>query len=62
MGSLFVGLEDGCEHLHFRGVVDFLALLADWGQCDENCCLSDLNLDGFVGMIDFIILLANWTP
>ncbi len=44
------------------GIVDFLDLLADWGTCTKDCCLSDLNLDGDVGIVDFLTLLANWTP
>ena len=40
--------------------MDFLALLADWGPCVEECCLADLDLDGNVGIIDFLILLGNW--
>ena len=43
------------------GVVDFLYILADWGGCEESCCLSDLDLDGDVGVTDFLLVLANWT-
>jgi hypothetical protein len=43
------------------GVVDFLYILADWGGCEEPCCLSDLDLDGDVGVTDFLLVLANWT-
>jgi len=42
------------------GIVDFLALLAGWGPCVEQCCLADLDLDGKVGIVDFLTLLANW--
>jgi len=42
------------------GISDFLALLADWGACVEECCLADFDLDGFVGINDFLILLAGW--
>ena len=42
------------------GIVDFLALLGDWGSCQNQCCLSDLDLDGNVGITDFLILLGNW--
>ena len=42
------------------GIVDFLALLDDWGSCVEQCCLADLDLDGNVGIIDFLLLLGNW--
>jgi hypothetical protein len=41
------------------GVVDFLFILADWGACEESCCLSDLDLDGEVGVTDFLLVLAN---
>jgi hypothetical protein len=43
------------------GVVDFLYILADWGGCEESCCLSDLDLDGDVGVTDFLLVFANWT-
>jgi len=39
-----------------------LDLLADWGTCTKDCCLSDLDLNGDVGITDFLTLLANWTP
>jgi predicted outer membrane repeat protein len=42
------------------GVTDFLALLAAWGPCPDDCCLADFDLDGMVGVTDFLILLANW--
>jgi hypothetical protein len=41
-------------------VVDFLALLADWGPNVGSPC--DFNGDGFVDIIDFLQLLANWGP
>ncbi len=44
------------------GITDFLDLLADWGTCTKDCCLSDLDLDGEVGIVDFLTLLANWSP
>ena len=40
------------------GIVDFLALLAQWGQVGTSC---DFN-GGGVGIIDFLALLANWGP
>ncbi|MHC4219097.1 MAG: right-handed parallel beta-helix repeat-containing protein [Planctomycetota bacterium] len=43
------------------GVIDFLYILADWGECADGCCLSDLDLDGTVNVIDFLIVLATWT-
>jgi hypothetical protein len=41
-------------------VNDFLLLLAGWGACTEDCCLSDLDLSGDTGVTDFLILLASW--
>jgi len=40
------------------GIVDFLALLAQWGQVGASC---DFDGDG-VGITDFLTLLANWGP
>ncbi len=40
------------------GIVDFLALLAQWGQVDTPC---DSSGEG-VGIDDFLQLLANWGP
>ena len=42
------------------GIVDFLELLANWGPCNEDCCIADVNLDGVVGITDFLLLLGNW--
>ncbi len=42
------------------GIVDFLALLAVWGSCVDQCCLADLDLDGDVGISDFLSLLGSW--
>jgi hypothetical protein len=58
-GPLYLGDIDGSGGV---GINDFLALLAEWGPCDDQCCLADLNLDGTVGIDDFLILLASWTP
>ncbi len=44
------------------GIVDFLALLANWGTCERGCCLADLDIDGDVGITDFLILLGHWGP
>ena len=41
------------------GIVDFLALLADWGPADM-CLPADLDFDGEVGITDFLLLLGNW--
>ena len=40
------------------GIVDFLALLAQWGQIDSSCDIDG----GGVGITDFLDLLANWGP
>ncbi|MHC4273093.1 MAG: hypothetical protein ACYSUR_05435 [Planctomycetota bacterium] len=40
------------------GVVDFLALLAQWGQIATTC---DFDGDG-VGVVDFLAMLAAWGP
>ena len=40
------------------GIVDFLALLAQWGQVGTPCDLDG----GGVGIVDFLELLANWGP
>ncbi len=42
------------------GIVDLLALLADWGPCEPGCCLADLDIDGNVGINDFLLLPGNW--
>jgi hypothetical protein len=39
-------------------VLDFLALLAEWGQSGVPC---DLDGEG-VGVTDFLLMLANWGP
>ena len=44
----------------FVGIVDFLGVLAAWGNCVDGCCLEDLDLDGQVGINDFLLLLGNW--
>ncbi|MHC4126691.1 MAG: hypothetical protein ACYSWT_03965 [Planctomycetota bacterium] len=45
------------------GVVDFLALLAQWGLCPPwpDACRADLDGDGVVGVTDFLALLAAWS-
>ncbi len=40
------------------GVVDFLALLAEWGQAGTPCDVDG----GVVGVTDFLDLLAHWGP
>ncbi|MHC4273324.1 MAG: FG-GAP-like repeat-containing protein [Planctomycetota bacterium] len=46
------------------GVLDFLLLLAAWGQCPRPCpplCAADLDGDCYVSVTDFLMLLANWS-
>ncbi len=40
------------------GIVDFLAVLAQWGACMD--CPADFDGDGSVGISDFLTVLANW--
>ena len=40
------------------GIVDFLALLAEWDLVDTRCDFDG----GGVGIVDFLQLLANWGP
>ena len=40
--------------------VDLLELLTAWGPCTQECCLADLDRDGFVGISDFLALLVEW--
>ena len=40
------------------GIVDFLALLAQWGQVDTSCDFDG----GGLGITDCLELLANWGP
>ena len=55
--EVFLGDIDGDGIV---GIVDFLALLANWGPCEPGCCLADLDIDGDVGITDFLLLLASW--
>jgi hypothetical protein len=41
-------------------VIDFLILLAAWGQNPGDP--ADFDGDGFVGVTDFLIMLGNWGP
>ncbi|MCH6591064.1 MAG: S8 family serine peptidase, partial [Proteobacteria bacterium] len=41
------------------GIVDLLALLAEWGPC-LGVCRPDLDAAGFVTITDFLTLLSNW--
>ena len=43
------------------GIIDFLAVLANWGPCTEIPCTGDTDGDGVVGIVDFLTVLANWT-
>ena len=40
------------------GIVDFLALLSQWGLIGTSCDIDG----GGVGIVDFLALLANWGP
>ena len=40
------------------GVLDFLALLAQWGDVGSSCDFDG----GGVGVTDFLAMLANWGP
>ncbi len=45
------------------GILDFLALLGNWGPCPAPCppaCLGDVDFDCSVGINDFLLLLGNW--
>ena len=43
------------------GILDLLALLADWGPCPPMAdCPGDLNEDGIVNIFDLLLLLVNW--
>ncbi len=39
------------------GIIDFLQVLADWGDSDSP---ADFDGDGTVGIGDFLLVLANW--
>lgn len=41
------------------GLVDLLAVLADWGPCAD--CPSDLDGDGLVTFDDMLIVVTNWS-
>ena len=41
------------------GILDFLAVLAQWGTGDPG---ADVNGDGIVGILDFLAVLAAWGP
>ena len=43
------------------GILDLLALLADWGPCPPMAdCPGDLNNDETVNVFDLLLLLMNW--
>jgi hypothetical protein len=43
------------------GVVDMLAMLAEWGPCpNKGECVADLDGDLAVGVLDFLMLLSDW--
>jgi hypothetical protein len=35
-------------------------MFSDWGPCEDECCLSDLNMDGNVGAAALLLLLGHW--
>jgi hypothetical protein len=39
---------------------DLIRLILDWGPCDEQCCLSDFDLNGQVDVDDLVALILNW--
>ena len=41
------------------GVIDFLQVLAEWGQLGGP---ADVNADGVVDILDFLFVLAEWGP
>ena len=43
------------------GVLDFLELLAAWGEFPEACSLADLDPDGEIDVSDFLVLMGNWS-
>jgi hypothetical protein len=51
------GNEDGTVD-----IVDFLNLLADWGETDSPYDVAPDGGDGFVGIEDFLFMLAVWGP
>jgi hypothetical protein len=48
----------GGDHDGAVGIVDFLALLAQWGEAGGTCDFDG----GGVGVVDFLALLGNWGP
>jgi hypothetical protein len=53
------------------GILDFLLMLASWGDCKAPCpptCVADIatadgpGADCRVGILDLLLLLANWGP
>ena len=43
-------------------MLDLLALFAEWGICETECCLADLDMNNTVNTTDLLILFANWGP
>jgi hypothetical protein len=60
------GIPDECECLwdcggdndNNVGIVDFLALLGQWGELGTSCDIDG----GGVGITDFLTLLRHWGP
>jgi predicted outer membrane repeat protein len=43
------------------GILDFLKVLAAWGEFPEACRLADVDPDGEIGVGDVLVVLANWS-
>ncbi|MCH7798849.1 MAG: hypothetical protein IID28_10460 [Planctomycetes bacterium] len=66
------GVPDSCEPSCLAdidgsgtvGILDFMAVLSDWGPCPElpAPCENDFDRDGVVGIVDFLLLLGRWGP
>ena len=41
-------------------VLDLLALLSAWGDCDSDICPEDVNGDGMVNVLDLLIVFEAW--
>jgi heat shock protein beta len=55
--TVFMGDIDGSGAVQ---VDDLILVLADWGPCEQDCCLADLDLDGQVGPLDLALVLQFW--
>ncbi len=58
-----VGLPSDLNGDGIVGIVDWLALLADWGSCSDcGNCPADFDGDCLVGIFDLLVLLGDWGP